>query len=65
MREENGKVIVSGYGCPIAHAVHADVRSCIAMETLLKELTGLPVTERCDHGAHPSCRFEIKLAAGK
>ncbi len=63
--EENGKITVSSHGCPIARAVRADVRSCLAMESLLKELTGLPVTERCEHGANPSCRFEIKLSAGK
>jgi len=63
MTEENGKVIISSYGCPIAEAVTADARSCIAMEALLKELTGLPVAESCDHGERPSCRFEIKIPA--
>lgn len=63
--EEKGKLIISSYGCPIAEAVTADVRSCIAMEALLKDLTGLPVREHCDHGEHPSCRFEIKLPAEK
>jgi predicted ArsR family transcriptional regulator len=61
--EERGKIIISSYGCPIAEAVTADVRSCIAMEALLHDLTGLPVAERCDHGEHPSCRFEIKIPA--
>jgi predicted ArsR family transcriptional regulator len=65
MTEDKGKIVISSYGCPIAEAVTADVRSCIAMEALLKDLTGLPVAERCEHGAHPSCRFEIKLSAGK
>ena len=61
--EGKGKIIISSYGCPIAEAVNADVRSCIAMEALLQDLTGLPVAERCDHGEHPSCRFEIKMPA--
>ncbi len=59
--EERGKIVISSYGCPIAEAVTADVRACIAMEALLEDLTGLPVTERCDHDEHPSCRFEIKI----
>ncbi len=63
--EEKGKIIISSYGCPIAEAVTADVRSCIAMEALLEDLTGLPVAERCDHSEHPSCRFEIKIPAKK
>jgi predicted ArsR family transcriptional regulator len=61
MTETSGTIIISSYGCPIAEAVIADARSCLAMETLLKELAGLPVTEHCDHSEHPSCRFEIKL----
>lgn len=63
MTEEKGTIVITGFGCPIAEAVSADERSCIAMETLLKELTGLPVAERCDHGERPSCRFEIKIPA--
>ncbi|MGE5173886.1 MAG: helix-turn-helix transcriptional regulator [Betaproteobacteria bacterium] len=64
LTEENGKIVISSFGCPIAEAVIADARSCIAMEALLKDLTGLPVAEHCDHGAHPSCRFEIKIPRG-
>jgi predicted ArsR family transcriptional regulator len=61
--EEKGKMVISSFGCPIAEAVSADARSCFAMEALLKDLTGLPVSEHCAHGAHPSCRFEIKMPA--
>ena len=65
LTEEDGKIIITSYGCPIAGVVTADARSCIAMESLLKELTGLPVAEHCDRGDHPSCRFEIKIPAEK
>lgn len=65
VNEERGTIVIRGHGCPISKAVEADVRSCKAMESLLGRLTGLPVTERCDHGARPSCRFEIKLPSGK
>jgi predicted ArsR family transcriptional regulator len=60
-----GKILVTGRVCPIARAVKADERSCVAMESLLKELTGLPVTEHCNHGAQPGCRFEFKLPAAR
>jgi predicted ArsR family transcriptional regulator len=63
MTAEKGMIIITSFGCPISEAVSADERSCIAMETLLKELTGLPVSERCEHGERPSCRFEIKIPA--
>jgi predicted ArsR family transcriptional regulator len=61
MTVAKGKIVVAGRVCPIARAVQADERSCIAMEALLKELTGLPVTEHCNHGAQQGCRFEFKL----
>jgi predicted ArsR family transcriptional regulator len=63
MSEEKGKIVVSSFGCPFSRGVSADARFCLAVESLLHELTGLPVTEHCDHGEHPSCRFEIKLPA--
>jgi len=59
--EEKGKLMIKGHGCPISKAVQADERSCLAMESLLAELTGLKVKERCDHGARPGCRFEITI----
>lgn len=64
MTEGNGRIVVSSFGCPFARGVSADARLCLAMESLLHELTGLPVSERCEHGEHPSCRFEIKVPAG-
>ncbi|PWB63257.1 MAG: hypothetical protein C3F14_08455 [Deltaproteobacteria bacterium] len=59
--EENGRFVITGFGCAIGEAVSADARSCIAMAALLQKLTGLPVSERCGHGDRPSCRFEIRL----
>ncbi len=59
--EEGGRVMITSDGCPLAQVVTAEPRMCKAMESLLNQLTGLPVKERCDHRGHPSCRFEIKL----
>ena len=50
MTEEKGRLVLTSLSCPIAEAVNADERSCIAMEALLRELTGLPVAECCDRG---------------
>ncbi len=66
MTVAKGKIVLTGRVCPIARAVQTDERSCLAMESLLKELTGLPVTERCDHqGPRPGCRFEFKLPGSR
>jgi predicted ArsR family transcriptional regulator len=65
MSEGNGMFFVTGNGCPISKAVSVDTRSCLVMESFLSALTGLPVTEHCNHGNRPSCRFEIALPAGE
>jgi len=65
LNEVGGKFVITGNGCPISKAVTVNARSCVAMESFLGRLTGLPVTERCDHGAHPSCRFEIDVPANE
>ncbi len=59
--EEGGRVMITSDGCPLAQVVTAEPRTCKAMESLINQLTGLPVKERCDHRGHSSCRFEIKL----
>jgi predicted ArsR family transcriptional regulator len=61
MAVTKGKILVTGRVCPIARAVQTDMRSCVVMESLLNELTGLPVTEHCNHGTQRGCRFEFKL----
>ena len=61
MTQEDGKVIITSLVCPIARAVAVDARVCTAMETLLRELTGLPVEERCNRAEQQGCRFIIKV----
>ncbi len=61
MTEEDGNLIITGHVCPIARAVSADARACNIVQTLLRELTGLPVEEHCNHGERPGCRFIIKM----
>jgi predicted ArsR family transcriptional regulator len=60
--EEDGKTIITNFVCPIARAVAADPRVCTALETLLRELTGLPVEEHCNRGERQSCRFMINAS---
>lgn len=59
--EDNGTIVLNSHGCPLSAAVSADKRSCLAMEVLLKKITGLPVRESCHHGQHPQCRFVIRM----
>jgi predicted ArsR family transcriptional regulator len=57
----NGHYVIQGWGCPLSAATAVDTRACKLAETFLADVTGLPVTEQCDHGGEPRCRFEIAL----
>jgi predicted ArsR family transcriptional regulator len=59
-REEDGKHFIYGNGCPIAAATANHPEACLLAESLLTNVIGAPVKERCIHGAVPSCRFEVK-----
>jgi hypothetical protein len=58
-------MVIKGNGCPISRMVETDIRSCAVMESFLAGFTGLPVTEHCEHGERPSCRFEITVPPRK
>ena len=59
-REEDGKHFIFGNGCPIAAATANHPEACLLAESLLSEVIGSSVKERCVRGAAPSCRFEVK-----
>ncbi len=59
-REEDGKHFIHGNGCPIAAATANHPEACLLAESLLTNVIGSPVKERCVRGPAPSCRFEVK-----
>ncbi|HET8650681.1 MAG TPA: ArsR family transcriptional regulator [Gemmatimonadales bacterium] len=53
---------IEGFGCPLAQAVPGHPEVCAAVESLLGELIGVPVTECCDRTAdRPRCCFQVGL----
>jgi len=61
--EEHGEaVLIRGYSCPLTALVPEHPGVCRMAETLLTELTGVPVHEHCDRGEKPRCCFEAALA---
>jgi predicted ArsR family transcriptional regulator len=54
-----GKATLKGAGCPLAAAVRAEPGTCYMIEALLEKHAGVHAAQRCDHGTHPACRFEI------
>lgn len=58
--EESGKMLrIVGRACPLSRAVEADHCVCAAVTSLVAEVVGAEVTERCDRSGRPKCCFEI------
>ena len=57
--EENGSVVIKGAGCPLAALTGKHRGVCLAMESLVAEIVGVPVRECCDRESRPRCCFEI------
>lgn len=54
-------LVIRGFDCPLAEAVAGHPAACRLAETLLSELVGVPVAERCQHGTPPKCAFRVPL----
>jgi len=56
-------IVIQGYRCPLAAMAsdHPDV--CVLAEALISDVAGIPMTERCERGTRPRCRFEATRAA--
>jgi predicted ArsR family transcriptional regulator len=48
---------IRGFGCPLREAVDDEPEVCRIAAALLSEVVGYEVTECCDRGESPSCRF--------
>jgi predicted ArsR family transcriptional regulator len=59
VEEHEGRITLRGFSCPLADAVRAHPATCQAAESLVAELTGVAVQERCDRGDRPRCCFEL------
>jgi len=64
LEEQDGAVVIRGYSCPLASVTLDYPEVCRMVETLIAELAGVPVHERCDRSERPRCCFEIASAGG-
>jgi predicted ArsR family transcriptional regulator len=66
LEERDSGFIIRGYSCPLAGVTPDHPEVCRMAETLIAELAGVPVHERCDRGEKPRekprCCFEIASA---
>lgn len=57
--EERGRFVIRGHGCPLAAATANHPEACNALESLLSEFVGHPVTKCCDKYSRQGCCFEV------
>jgi predicted ArsR family transcriptional regulator len=62
VEEADDRLLIRGADCPVAAVVEGHPAGCRLAETLLSDLVGVPVTERCQRGGTPRCAFHIPLA---
>ena len=59
VEREEGKLFIRSGSCPLAAAVAEHPEVCQLAETLVSEIVGMPVQERCNREKSPQCCFEI------
>jgi predicted ArsR family transcriptional regulator len=52
--------LLQGYGCALSAVTAKHPEVCALAKALVEEITGQPVTECCERGAHPRCGFRIE-----
>ena len=59
--EANGGISIRGAGCPLSALTGKHPGVCLAIETFVSKIVGVPVRECCDREGRPRCCFEIHV----
>ena len=62
VEEIPGRFVIKGHGCPLAAATAKYPEACNAVESLLAEFIGDPVTQCCDRYERKRCCFEVAIS---
>jgi predicted ArsR family transcriptional regulator len=57
--KQDGKIVLRCFDCPLAPVVVGHPEVCRLVETLLSDVLGVPVQQRCRAEPSPQCVFEI------
>jgi predicted ArsR family transcriptional regulator len=63
VEETDGVLTLRGFSCPLADAVRVHPSTCQAVQSLVAQVLGTAVTECCDKGERPRCRFTVEDAS--
>ena len=56
----NGGIRIRGAGCPLSALTGKHPGVCLAVETFVSEIVGVPVRECCDRANRPQCCFAVE-----
>ena len=59
---ENDEISIRSEGCPFAETVAEHPEVCKVTESMIEEIVGAGVREKCDRSSVPKCRFQIDAA---
>jgi predicted ArsR family transcriptional regulator len=62
IEDGDGTLVIRGYSCPLAAVTPDHPEACRMAETLVTQVAGVPVYERCDRGERPRCCFEVAFS---
>jgi predicted ArsR family transcriptional regulator len=60
----DGKIVLRCFDCPLAVAVVDHPEVCRLVETVLADVLGVPVHQRCQSDPSPQCYFEVETGTG-
>ncbi|HET9426439.1 MAG TPA: ArsR family transcriptional regulator [Gemmatimonadaceae bacterium] len=58
-REPGGRIAIKGCSCPLSVAVNERAEVCLAVQTMLRDVTGVAIREECDRSERPRCHFAL------
>ena len=62
LEEQDGTLVIRGYGCPLSAVTPEHPEACRMAEALVAEVAGVQVRECCDRSERPRCCFEVAPA---
>ena len=62
LEEQDGTLVIRGYGCPLAAVTPDHPEVCRLAEALVAEVAGVSVQEQCERSERPRCCFEVASA---
>lgn len=65
IERNDGSVLIRGATCPLAAVTADHPEVCQMIETLVSEITGARVRQKCQRTPVPQCCFEVTLRTGK